>query len=93
MTTTLAPKKVTIPCSSAIVQGIIEWTVDPDFGYDVAAAVPGADDIEPLQPRRLYGRQGRTDEHDAMVARLKRERKEFLGSFPGLDESLVKSLG
>ena len=27
-----------------------------------------------------------------MVARLKRERKEFLGSFPGLDESLVKSL-
>jgi len=27
------------------------------------------------------------------LARLKRERKEFLGSFPGLDESLVKSLG
>jgi hypothetical protein len=27
------------------------------------------------------------------VARLKRERKEFLGSFPALDESLVKSLG
>jgi hypothetical protein len=33
------------------------------------------------------------DEHDAMAARLKRERTEFLGSFPGLDESLVKSLG
>ena len=29
----------------------------------------------------------------AIVARLKQERKEFLGSFPGLDESLVKSLG
>jgi hypothetical protein len=28
-----------------------------------------------------------------MVARLKRERKEFLNSFPGLEESLVKSLG
>jgi phosphoenolpyruvate carboxykinase (ATP) len=51
------------------------------------------DDIEILQPRRLYERQGRTDEHEAMVTRLKRERKEFLGSFPGLDESLVKSLG
>jgi phosphoenolpyruvate carboxykinase (ATP) len=90
-------KKVTIPYSSAIVQGIvegtIEWTEDPDFGYEVAAAVPGVDDIEILQPRRLYARQGRTAEHDAMVARLKRERKEFLGSFPGLDESLVKSLG
>ena len=90
-------KKVTIPYSSAIVQGIvegtIEWTEDPDFGYEVAAAIPGVDDIEILQPRRLYERQGRTDEHEAMVARLKRERKEFLGSFPGLDESLVKSLG
>ena len=90
-------KKVTIPYSSAIVQGIvegtIEWTEDPDFGYDVAAAIPGVDDLEILQPRRLYARQGRTGEHDAMVARLKRERKEFLGSFPGLDESLVKSLG
>jgi phosphoenolpyruvate carboxykinase (ATP) len=59
----------------------------------VAAAIPGVDDLEILQPRRLYARQGRTDEHEAMVARLKRERKEFLGSFPGLDESLVKSLG
>jgi len=49
--------------------------------------------MEILQPRRLYARQGRTDEHDAMVARLKQERKEFLNSFPGLDESLVKSLG
>ena len=90
-------KKVTIPYSSAIVQGIvegtIEWAEDPDFGYEVAAAIPGVDDIEILQPRRLYERQGRTDEHEAMVARLKRERKEFLGSFPGLDESLVKSLG
>jgi phosphoenolpyruvate carboxykinase (ATP) len=90
-------KKVTIPISSAIVQGIvegtIEWTEDPDFGYEVATSVPGVDDIEILQPRLLYARQGRTDEHDAMVSRLKRERKEFLGSFPGLDESLVKSLG
>jgi ATP-dependent phosphoenolpyruvate carboxykinase len=90
-------KKVTIPCSSAIVQGIvegtIEWTEDPDFGYEVAVAIPGVDDIEILQPRRPYARQGRTDEHEAMVARLKRERKEFLGSFPGLDESMVKSLG
>ncbi len=90
-------KKVTIPFSSAIVQGIvqgtIEWTEDPDFGYEVATAIPAVDDIEMLQPRRLYARQGRTDEHAAMVARLKRERKDFLNSFPGLDESLVKSLG
>jgi phosphoenolpyruvate carboxykinase (ATP) len=90
-------KKVTIPYSSAIVQGIvegtIEWTEDPDFGYEVATAIPGVDDIEILQPRRLYASQDRTDEHVAMAARLKRERKDFLNSFPGLDESLVKALG
>jgi phosphoenolpyruvate carboxykinase (ATP) len=90
-------KKVTIPYSSAVVQGIvtgaIEWTPDPDFGYEVAASVPGIDDPEILQPRRLYHRQGRLDEYDAMVARLKRERKEYLASFPGLDESVVKSIG
>jgi phosphoenolpyruvate carboxykinase (ATP) len=90
-------KKVTIPYSSAIVKGIVQgtmsWTVDPDFGPEVAAAVPGVDDPEILQPRLLYARQGRTAEHDAMVARLKRERREFLNSFPGLDDSLVMSLG
>ncbi len=75
-----------------IVEGTIAWTEDPDFGYEVSAAIPGADDIEILQPRRLYARQGRTDEHEAMVARPNRERQEFLSSFPGLDQSLVKSL-
>jgi phosphoenolpyruvate carboxykinase (ATP) len=59
----------------------------------VAAAIPGVDDIEILQPRRLDERRGRMGEQEAMVARLEQERKEFPGSFPGLDESLVSSLG
>ncbi len=90
-------KKVTIPFSSAIVQGIvedtIEWTADPDFGYEIATAVPGVDDIEILQPRRLYERTGRTEEYDAAVERIKRERTEYLASFEGLDASIVKSIG
>ena len=63
-------KKVTIPHSSAIVQGIvedtIEWTEDPDFGFEVAAAIPGVDDIEILQPRtalRTAGPDGRARSH------------------------------
>jgi phosphoenolpyruvate carboxykinase (ATP) len=90
-------KKVKIPHSSAlvqaIVQGTIEWTTDPDFGYEIAASVPGIDDIEILQPRRLYERQGRMDEYNGMVERLKRERKEYLASFEGLDDAIVKSIG
>ncbi len=89
-------KKVSIPFSSAIVQaiveGTIEWDDDPDFGYQVARSVPGVDDPEILQPRRLYQRLGRMDEHDAMVDRLGRERKEYLTSFPGLDGSIVDSI-
>ncbi|MBO0775445.1 MAG: phosphoenolpyruvate carboxykinase (ATP), partial [Actinobacteria bacterium] len=90
-------KKVTIPYSSAIVQAIAEgtiaWDEDKDFGYQVAQSVPGVDDIEILQPRRLYERLGRRDEYDAMVDRTKRERKEYLNSFPGLNGGIVAAIG
>ena len=55
-------KKVKIPHTSACVEGIAErtisWTEDDDFGYRVAEAVPEFDDVELLQPRRLYEREG-----------------------------------
>jgi phosphoenolpyruvate carboxykinase (ATP) len=90
-------KKVKIPHSSALVQaiveGTIEWTTDPDFGYEIAASVPGLNDLEILQPRLLYERQDRMDEYNAMVERLKRERRDYLASFTGLDEAVVKSIG
>jgi phosphoenolpyruvate carboxykinase (ATP) len=89
-------KKVKIPHSSAIVQAIvedtIEWEQDPDFGYEIASSLPGIDDIEILQPKRLYERQGRLDEYNAMVARMKTERREYLTSFRGLDDAIVKSI-
>ncbi|HZD18490.1 MAG TPA: phosphoenolpyruvate carboxykinase, partial [Actinomycetota bacterium] len=90
-------KKVKIPHSSACVRGIAEgtiaWTDDPDFGYEIAERVPDLDDDELLQPRRLYERQGRMDEYDAMVDRLKTERLAFLERFEGLDEEIVKAVG
>jgi phosphoenolpyruvate carboxykinase (ATP) len=90
-------KKVTIPDSSAVVkaiaEGTITWTDDPDFGYEVAEAVPGIDDSELLQPRRLYERQGRTAEYAELVERFKAERVEFLESFPGLEKEIVKAVG
>lgn len=82
-------KKVRIPTSSAIVAGIvagtIEWEPDPDFGYEVAATVPGVDDAELLEPRRLYERQGRLAEYEAMVSRLQDERSWYLAEFTALD--------
>jgi phosphoenolpyruvate carboxykinase (ATP) len=89
-------KKVRIKHSSAIVKGIadgtIEWERDPDFGYFVAASVPGIDDVEVLQPQKLYERTGRADEYRALVERLKAERAEFLDDFPSLSDEIVAAV-
>jgi phosphoenolpyruvate carboxykinase (ATP) len=90
-------KKVTIPYSSAVVKAIAEGTItferDPDFGYEVAASLPGIDDIEVLQPRLLYERQGRQDEYAALVQRFKQERREFLTTFGGLRPEILAAVG
>lgn len=90
-------KKVKIPHTSACVKGIAEqtiaWDDDPDFGYQVASAVPDFDDVELLQPRRLYERQGRIDEYEALVERLKSERVARLQEFPELSEEIIKAAG
>ena len=89
-------KKVKIPHSSAIVQGIaestIKWTDAPEFGYEVAEDVPGIDDVELLQPWRLYERQGRTEQYRELVERLTRERTERLREFPLLQEDIVRAI-
>jgi phosphoenolpyruvate carboxykinase (ATP) len=91
-------RKVRIAHSSAIVKGVaegtIEWRRDPDFGYEVAVAVPGIDagDSEILQPRRLYERLGRLDEYERLVDALKIERFEFLREFPALGAEIADSV-
>jgi phosphoenolpyruvate carboxykinase (ATP) len=91
-------RKVRIKHSSAIVKGIaeetIEWKRDPDFGYFVAAAVPGIEDegAEVLDPRALYASQGRQDEYDSLVTRFKSERAEFLEKFPSLSDEIVSAV-
>jgi phosphoenolpyruvate carboxykinase (ATP) len=90
-------KKVKIPHSSAVVKGVAErsitWTDDADFGYEIAESIPGFDDAELLQPRRLYERQGRSDEYTEMVERLKRERTARLEEFTELSADIVKAVG
>ncbi len=88
--------KVTIPDSSAVITGIVEdtivWEEDPDFGYLIAADLPGFPNPDLLRPRDLYARQGRLDEYDRIVQQLKAERHEYIRQFPGLDQSIVDAL-
>jgi phosphoenolpyruvate carboxykinase (ATP) len=83
-------KKLRIPDTSACVLGIAEqtivWDEDPDFGYQVASSIPGIDDIERLQPRRLYEGQGRSEDYGAIVDGLKADRVAHLQQFTQLSE-------
>ncbi len=89
--------KVTISSSSAIVKGIVEgsikWKPDHDFGYEVAVSVPGIETDEILQPRSLYERLGRLEEYENTVARLKKERVEYLNAFEALNPAVRDGLG
>ncbi|HEV7678152.1 MAG TPA: phosphoenolpyruvate carboxykinase [Candidatus Dormibacteraeota bacterium] len=86
-------KKMTIPVSSAVVKAIAEGTIaferDPDFDYEVASALPGVEDEELLQPRKLYERQGRVDEYNALVERFKSERADYLKKYAGLRQEIL----
>jgi ATP-dependent phosphoenolpyruvate carboxykinase len=90
-------KKVRISDSSAIVQGIVEdtirWHADQDFGYDVASSIPGVADLDLLQPRHFYRTQGRLEEYQSIVARLKKERVEYLSAYQALDPAVLGGLG
>jgi phosphoenolpyruvate carboxykinase (ATP) len=90
-------KKLRIPDTSACVRGIAEQTIvfeeDPDFGYQVATSVPDLDDIEKLQPRRLYEAQGRGDEYAGIVEKLKSDRVAHLQQFTQLSEDIIKAVG
>jgi phosphoenolpyruvate carboxykinase (ATP) len=88
-------KKVKIPHSAAVQQGIVEgtikWVEDPDFGYLVAESIPDFDDEELLQPRKLYKRQGRQDEYQQIVDKLKTDRATYLDNYNGLDERVKRA--
>ena len=77
----------------SIAEQSIVFEEDPDFGYQVASSVPGLDDPEKLQPRRLYEAQGRSEDYDAIVERLKTERVAHLQQFTQLSEEIIKAVG
>jgi phosphoenolpyruvate carboxykinase (ATP) len=89
-------KKVKIQHSSAVVkaiaEGTIKWEKDPDFGYLVATEVPGMDDADYLQPKKLYERQGRMDEYNELVTKYNTDRREYLRKWNGLSEEIVNAI-
>jgi phosphoenolpyruvate carboxykinase (ATP) len=89
-------KKVKIQHSSAVVkaiaEGTIKWEKDPDFGYLVATEVPGIDDADYLQPKKMYERQGRVDEYNELVQKYNNDRREYLHKWKGLDSEISDAI-
>lgn len=90
-------KRIPFSCSLGLVQslvdGTVEWEDAPEFGFQVAAAAPQVDDIELLQPRRLYETQRRVGEYNEQVERLRLEWRAYLAAVPplgGLSEILSR---
>ena len=79
---------------NAVIDGAIEWELDPDFGYRVAAEVPGIEgrDRFLLIPRLLYARTERVYDYAALVPELKRERVARLSALDGLDAAIFDAV-
>jgi phosphoenolpyruvate carboxykinase (ATP) len=79
---------------NAVLDGTVEWELDPDFGYRVAAEVPGIEggDRFLLIPRFLYARTERVYEYASLVPELKRERVARLEALEGLDAAIIDAV-
>ena len=78
----------------AVAEGTIRWKRDPDFGYQIAASVPGfaEEDRDLLEPRLRYESQGRMEEYRKLVERYKKDREAHLRGYPSLDEAIVRAV-
>ncbi|MFW6050155.1 MAG: phosphoenolpyruvate carboxykinase (ATP) [Myxococcota bacterium] len=94
--------KVKIAHSSAMLEALlsesITWKRDPDFGYEIVdvdapenAGLVEKVPAEILEPRRLFDKQGRLDEYDDWVKRMKSERRAFLEKFE-VEASIIRAI-
>lgn len=84
-------EKITIRVSTEIMKQIakegIRWETDPDWGYEIPVDVPGID-LEKYTPGSRYS----DAEYDALVAKLRQERRDWLAKFPGLDPAISDAI-
>jgi hypothetical protein len=79
----------------AALAGKIGWESDPDFGYDVAASIPGfsGPEADAFCPRLLFSRVDRVYEHAQLVEVTKRRRHERITRAGVADEGILAAIG
>jgi len=82
--------RIQIPETSAlfrsVVRGTVKWAKEPHFGMEVPEEIEGVD-IRKFDPASFYSQE----EIDKYVDDLRRERREYLEQFTGLDPAIVKA--
>ncbi len=76
-------------------RGEVRWERDPDFGYEVAAAVPGIEGEAALAlcPRLLYAAHDRVYEHAELVVEVKQQRGRIVGADPAVAPEIGAAAG
>ncbi|HNT30447.1 MAG TPA: phosphoenolpyruvate carboxykinase (ATP) [bacterium] len=86
-----AGEKITVQLSTEVLKHIalddITWEKDPDWGYEVATAIPGID-MEKYTPAQHYTKK----EYAALVEKLRAERIAWLAKFDGLDPAIPAAI-
>lgn len=79
----------------AALSGEVRWESDPDFGYEVAAEVPGfaGAEADAFCPRLLFAAADRVYEHAELVEVTKRRRHRRLADAGVSDERILTAVG
>ncbi len=90
-----AGSEATATALRAALAGEVEWEADPDFGYDVAASIPGlkGEEGDAFLPRLVYAAADRVYEHAELVEATKRRRHAALAAAGVVDEGLHAAIG
>jgi phosphoenolpyruvate carboxykinase (ATP) len=84
-------QKITVPDSVKILEMIardeITWRSDDFWGYQVPVEIPGVE-LERFDLNNFYS----SDEIAELSKELRRERLDWLASFPGLDKDIIGAL-
>ncbi len=84
-------QKITIGVSTAILKEIardtIRWETDPDWGYQVAAGIPGVE-LASYNPADYYT----SGEYRELVEKLREERRQWLAKYPGLESDIIRAI-
>ncbi|CCO07062.1 phosphoenolpyruvate carboxykinase (ATP) [Desulforamulus hydrothermalis] len=84
-------QKITIAMSTTIMKeiarGNIQWQQDPDWGYQVPAAIPGIE-IAAYLPRHYYDH----NTYQELVNNLRQERRNWLNKYQGLRSEILQAV-